>query len=110
MIAEYFKNNLNRLDDKSLAHLLRMQVMQSKGLPEDFISPNLLRKHVLRVLSQENFETKNYTIILKTTFDLMSRPEFNKDVVRKELPVREDLDFWVKVCMYIPRLEFETQD
>ena len=45
-----------------------------------------------------------------SSFDLMTRPEFNKDVKRKELPVREDLEFWVKASMYIPRLEFVSEE
>ena len=37
-------------------------------------------------------------------------PQFNPGVERRELPVRQDLEFWVQVSMYIPRLEFKHQD
>ena len=109
-MAEYFKQNLNRLDDKALAQLLQMHVKQHKGLPEDFMSPKVIRENVLRVLSQENFHTNNFVTIFKSTFELLTMPKFNPGVERRDLPVRQDLNFWVQVSMYIPRVEFQNQD
>ena len=87
-MAEYFKQNLNRLDDKALAQLLQMHVKQHKGLPEDFMSPKVIRENVLRVLSQENFHTNNFVAIFKSTFELLTMPKFNPGVERRDLPVR----------------------
>ena len=39
----------------------------------------------------------------------MSKPEHNQGVERKDMPCRDDLDFWVSCCTYIPRLSFDTQ-
>ena len=87
-----------------------MHAKQHKGLPEDFLSPKAIRESVLRVLSQENFHSKNYVAIFRYTFELLTMPQFNPGVERRELPVRQDLEFWVQVSMYIPRLEFKHQD
>ena len=87
-----------------------MHAKQHKGLPEDFLSPKAIRESVLRVLSQENFHSKNYVAIFRYTFELLTMPQFNPGVERRDLPVRQDLEFWVQVSMYIPRLEFKHQD
>ena len=87
-----------------------MHAKQHKGLPEDFLSSRAIRESVLRVLSQENFHSKNYVAIFRYTFELLTMPQFNPGVERRELPVRQDLEFWVQVSMYIPRLEFKHQD
>ena len=87
-----------------------MHAKQHKGLLEDFLSPRAIRESVLRVLSQENFHSKNYVAIFRYTFELLTMPQFNPGVERRELPVRQDLEFWVQVSMYIPRLEFKHQD
>ena len=87
-----------------------MHAKQHKGLPEDFLSPKAIRESVLRVLSQENFHSKNYVAIFRYTFELLTMPQFNPGVERRELPVRQDLEFWVQVSMFIPRLEFKHQD
>lgn len=39
----------------------------------------------------------------------MSRPAHNVGVERKELPCRDELEFWVFCCTFIPRLHFETE-
>ena len=39
----------------------------------------------------------------------MSKAEHNIGIERKDLPCREDLEFWVKCCTYVPRLQFENQ-
>ena len=65
-----------------------MHVKQHKGLPEDFMSPKVIRENVLRVLSQENFHTGNFVTIFKSTFELLTMPKFNPGVERRDLPVR----------------------
>ena len=47
---------------------------------------------------------------MQHSFDLMSKPHHNEGVDRKHLPVRDELDFWVKVVMFVPRLNFENID
>ena len=73
-MTEYFKRNLSRLDDQALAQLLKMHARQHKSLPEDFLPPKDIRESVLRVLGQENFHTKNFVTIFKSTFELLTMP------------------------------------
>ena len=40
----------------------------------------------------------------------MSKPQHNVGIQRKHLPVRDDLEFWVKTVMFIPRLEFTSEE
>ena len=136
-MGHYFSINLARFDDKSMAFLLSMLANnppnlsaneQNKENPvasnqtglqkamaetemenEKFLSPDLIRQQIERVFKQQNFSVQNFTTILGAAFDIMSRPEHNVGIERKELPCREDLDFWVTCVTYIPRLRFESQ-
>jgi len=58
------------------------------------------------VFAQENFEIRNYALALSLAYEMMTADHFNKDVARKDLPVREDLDFWLKILQYVPRLDY----
>ena len=71
--------------------------------------PELIRKQIRRVLGQQNFTVQNFITIVGAAFDIMSRPEHNVGVERKELPCRDELEFWVFCCTFIPRLHFETE-
>lgn len=64
----------------------------------------------MRVLNQQNFSVKNYLAIVTSAFDLMQKPYHNQGVQRKHLPVRDDLDFWVNVVMFVPRIEFNSEE
>ena len=132
-MGNYFRANLERFDDKSMAFVLSLlansppvthsvtdvaatadQSSLQKFLADQedngpFLPPEEIRKHVLRVLNQQNFEVRNFTTILGAAFDIMSRPEHNNGVERKDLPCREDLEFWLKCCTFIPRLNFTSQ-
>ena len=135
-MGKYFSVNLERFDDKSMAFLLSMlannppnisssssQSSQpsslqsalsanndavSTGVNEKFLSDELIRTHIKRVLAQQNFTVQNYITIVGTSFQIMSKPEHNRGVERKELPCRHDLDFWVDIVRYVPRLQFAS--
>lgn len=67
-IAKYFEKNFDRLDDKSLAFILTAQVQMrnvtGEVLFKRLTNPTALRNLILKVLSQQNFEAKYYSIIL----------------------------------------------
>ena len=65
-----------------------------------------LRNLVLKVLSQQNFECKYFTIILGQTFTLLSSPVHQPGVQRRELAVRQDLQFWVECARFIQFIKF----
>ena len=69
----------------------------------------MIRDQINRVFSQQNFSVQNYITILGAAFDIMSKPEHNRGVERRDLPCRVDLDFWVRCCTFIPRLQFKSQ-
>ena len=52
---------------------------------------------------------QNYITILGATFHILSSEAHNPGVERRDLPCRQDLDFWVFCATFIPRLHFEKQ-
>lgn len=74
-----------------------------------FVSPETLRNAALKVFNQQNFTTQNYITIMKALYILMSHSDFNPGVERKDLPLRENLNFWVDCVMFIPRLPFSSR-
>jgi hypothetical protein len=67
-------------------------------------NPTVMRNLILRVLSQQDFDSKYFTIILSQAFTLLASPVHHPGVPRRELPVRHDLQFWLECARYIPRI------
>jgi hypothetical protein len=80
------------MDSKSLAIFL-----QSNDL-----NPETLRTEVKRVLKQIDFSTNTYTSLLASTLRILMKPAQSK----KELAIRQDLDFWIEVLRFIPRMPY----
>ena len=112
-MSKHFEKNFDRLDDKSLSAILsaqvQMRLVTGQVLFKKLDNPTALRNLVLRVLHQQNFESKYYSIILGQTFNLMTHEPHNPGKLRRDLPVRLDLHFWVECVRYIPRLSFPSE-
>lgn len=129
-MGKFFSHSLDRFDDEALAFLLSMiasnppnigpfasdisdetDLSQPVALPstQRFVSCEVIRHQILRILAQNNFSVTYFTTMLGASFRIMSSFEHNPGVERKFLPVREDLDFWYTCCTYVPRLKFDSQ-
>lgn len=61
---------------------------------------------MIRVLSQSDFSVNSYTGLIESSFRIMMLPKES----RKQLAVRQDLNFWIEVFRFVPRLPFKSEN
>ncbi len=69
------------------------------------LEPANLRKEVSRVLNQADFSVSTYTGLVESSFRIMMKPAES----RKTLAVRDNLNFWIEIFRFVPRLPYKTE-
>jgi len=94
------------MDARTLGYLLKIQSGKQGKL---FLSFEQVRQSVTKVLNKKDFGANTYVEILENCVKIgldQLRVDGTEIDERKNLQVREDLQFWLDTLKYVPRLDY----
>ena len=94
------------MDARTLGYLLKIQSGKQGKL---FLSFEQVRQAVTKVLNKKDFGANTYVEILENCVKIgldQLRVDGTEIDERKNLQVREDLQFWLDTLKYVPRLDY----
>ena len=95
------------MDARTLGYLLKIQSGKQGKL---FLSFEQVRQSVTKVLNKKDFGANTYVEILENCVKIgldQLRVDGTEIDERKNLQVREDLQFWLDTLKYVPRLDYK---